>query len=109
MSILDVTQEVRTGITPETCIALGMQRVNTLTPQYIWQIKHDEQGDSGLVLPVYENFVRVYFNEYVGKPIVYYTKDHWEVRGRHWECLEDPSEEELKLLVAGLDAQFNTK
>lgn len=109
MSLLDATQEVRTKITPETCIALGMKPVDTLGPQYLWQVAHKECCYDGVVRPVYENFVRVTFDMYDNKPTVYYTKDHWEVRGRHWERLDNPSEEELKLLVAGLDAQFNTK
>ena len=107
MSILDSTQEIRTKITYKSCSALGMRYVDTIYPQYLYQIERPLVLENGQTIAVFEEFVRVLFNLNDGTVTVRYTKDHWDVRGRHWETLENPSEEELNLLVAALSNQFN--
>ena len=107
MSILDGTQEVRSKITYQTCKDLGMRYIDTITPQYLWSVEYNLSHKNGRSIPVFGEFIRVIFDTVNDKVVVRYTKDHWDVRGRHWETLENLSGEELNLLVATLDNQFN--
>lgn len=107
MSVFNVENQ-RTELTYRSCSKLGMRYIDTLAPQYILQIEEMVTDKSGWSYPTFYEYVRVIFRPSNGyKAEMRYTTDHHSLSDRNWIEVEDPSEEDLIMIVGTIRKMFD--
>lgn len=107
MGLLDKIQETRTELTYQSCSKLGMKYIDTLAPQYYFQIEEMVTDKSGWMYPTFYDYVRVIFRPSNGyKAELSYTTDHHSLSNRNWVEVENPYEEDLILVIEAIKTKF---
>ena len=107
MGLLDKIQETRTELTYYSCSRLGMRYIDTLAPQYIFQIEEMRTDKNGWKYPTFHEYVRVVFRPSNGyKAEMRYTTDHHSLSNRNWIDVENPSEEDLVIIIEAIKTKF---
>ena len=104
MATIFEQENQRTPITYKTCEKLGMKYMDTLDPQYIYQVKSIDRPVLGGI-----THIRVIFRLLTDGVEVSYTLDDWQGEARTWIDLPNPCEEELAVLVEAVRQKFETE
>jgi hypothetical protein len=110
MATIFEQENQRTPITYESCSRLGMRYIDTLDPQFVYQVEGKTWVETfQRLFPVYHDQIRVIFRLMTGTVEVRYTLDAGWDSERTWGNLPNPCEEDLVVLIEAVRQKFEVK